>query len=108
MGSTSTASTKRGKQTPPSRSVLKGRGFSRAVAVRTPVGLRNTGGLAVPKLPTRRIASCGMTNGIKSLYLSHHEEQPMAIDRREFLKTGVAAGAATLALGGKVLGANDR
>src|SRR5438045_1971959 len=32
----------------------------------------------------------------------------MAIDRREFLKTGVAAGAATLALGGKVLGANDR
>src|SRR5438067_13048918 len=32
----------------------------------------------------------------------------MAVDRREFLKTSVAAGAATLALGGKVLGANDR
>src|SRR5438105_9979341 len=35
----------------------------------------------------------------------------MAIDRRDFLKTtgkAISAGAATLALGGKVLGANDR
>src|SRR5437763_16691366 len=35
----------------------------------------------------------------------------MAIDRRDFLKTtgkAITAGAATLALGGKVLGANDR
>ncbi len=32
----------------------------------------------------------------------------MEIDRRNFLKTTAAAGAATLALGGKVLGANDR
>src|SRR5919201_1523049 len=32
----------------------------------------------------------------------------MAIDRRDFLKTTVTAGAAALALGGKILGANDR
>src|SRR5712691_3132302 len=35
----------------------------------------------------------------------------MAIERREFLKTAgkaITAGAATLALGGKILGANDR
>src|SRR3954468_651573 len=35
----------------------------------------------------------------------------MAIDRRDFLKTtgkAVTVGAATLALGGKILGANDR
>src|SRR5579864_2831488 len=38
-------------------------------------------------------------------------EAVMAIDRRDFLKTtgkAVAVSAATLALGGKVLGANDR
>jgi predicted dehydrogenase len=32
----------------------------------------------------------------------------MDIDRRDFLKTAATVGAATLALGGKVLGANDR
>jgi len=35
----------------------------------------------------------------------------MAIERREFLKTtgkAITVGAATLALGGKILGANDR
>src|SRR5258705_5089070 len=35
----------------------------------------------------------------------------MAMDRREFLKTpgkAITVGAATLALGGKILGANDR
>src|SRR5947207_12762399 len=32
----------------------------------------------------------------------------MAIDRRDFLKTAATVSAATLALGGKILGANDR
>src|SRR6266513_4158638 len=41
----------------------------------------------------------------------HIRRQNMEIERREFLKTtgkAVTAGAAALALGGKILGANDR
>src|ERR1700674_5842224 len=59
----------------------------------------------------RNVGSCAGKIYYSACGAFNTEVATMAIERREFLKTtgkAITVGAATLALGGKILGANDR